>query len=366
MSFTLLPGDPVPWFVENGAPAPVMRLHMLAGRPVLLHFFGAAAAADRRALLEAVDGSRELLDGARALFVGVTGRPEDRDMMTPFATGAISLVWDFDGRVAALYGRREDTAPITLLLDKGLRLVARAERPSPAEKVEAAMGALREHIAVERGEPAIAPLLAVPGIFEPDLCRRLVDAWQAGDKIDSGFMREQDGKTMLVVDHGFKRRTDVDLVDVTLREACAERVRRRLLPAVERAFQYRATRMERYVVVSYDQGTGGWFRPHRDNTTRGTAHRRFAVTINLNADGYEGGDLRFPEFGDRTWRASTGGAIVFSCSLLHEVVPVTAGRRLAFLPFLYDEAGAAMRAANNPYLAGNLKPYQPRSAGLVD
>jgi predicted 2-oxoglutarate/Fe(II)-dependent dioxygenase YbiX len=34
---------------------------------------------------------------------------------------------------------------------------------------------------------------------------------------------------------------------------------------------------------------------------------------------------------------------VFSASLLHEVTPVTAGRRFACLPFLFDEAAATLR-----------------------
>ena len=51
--------------------------------------------------------------------------------------------------------------------------------------------------------------------------------------------------------------------------------------------------MERYIVACYDSTEGGYFRPHRDNTTKGTAHRRFAVTLNLNSDEYEGGYLRF-------------------------------------------------------------------------
>jgi predicted 2-oxoglutarate/Fe(II)-dependent dioxygenase YbiX len=70
------------------------------------------------------------------------------------------------------------------------------------------------------------------------------------------------------------------------------------------------------------------------------------VTINLNADEYEGGDLRFPEFGPRTYCAPTGGAVAFSCSLLHEALPVTRGTRYAFLPFLYDDAAAEIRRAN--------------------
>ena len=76
------------------------------------------------------------------------------------------------------------------------------------------------------------------------------------------------------------------------------------------------------------------------------------MTVNLNAGEYEGGDLVFPEYGRVTYRAPTGGAVVFSCSLLHEARPVTQGRRYAFLPFLYDEAAARQREANNPYLEG--------------
>lgn len=108
--------------------------------------------------------------------------------------------------------------------------------------------------------------------------------------------------------------------------------------------------MERYIVARYVGEDGGFFKAHRDNTTRGTAHRRFACTINLNAEDYEGGDLCFPEFGTNTYRASTGGAIVFSCSLLHEARPVTTGERYAFLPFFYDEAASKIRQANLKYV----------------
>jgi predicted 2-oxoglutarate/Fe(II)-dependent dioxygenase YbiX len=127
---------------------------------------------------------------------------------------------------------------------------------------------------------------------------------------------------------------------------------------VKRAYQFEATRIERWLVACYDGGTGGHFRAHRDNTTKGTAHRKFACTINLNADDYDGGDLRFPEFGPRTYRAPTGGAVIFSCSLLHEARPVTRGRRYAFLPFFYDEAGAVLRERNMPHVAPEISGYR--------
>jgi predicted 2-oxoglutarate/Fe(II)-dependent dioxygenase YbiX len=104
--------------------------------------------------------------------------------------------------------------------------------------------------------------------------------------------------------------------------------------------------MDRYIVASYDSEIGGHFHRHRDNINAGAQHRRFAVTINLNKD-YDGCDLVFPEFGRRVYRAPYGGAVVFSCGALHQVTPVTRGRRYAFLAFLYGEADAALREKNN-------------------
>jgi predicted 2-oxoglutarate/Fe(II)-dependent dioxygenase YbiX len=103
-------------------------------------------------------------------------------------------------------------------------------------------------------------------------------------------------------------------------------------------------------VACYDAAEGAHFRAHRDNTAKGTAHRRFAVSINLN-DGYDGGELWFPEFGPRRYRPPAGGAVVFSFSLLHEATRVTRGVRYATLPFLYDDAAARVRERNSAFLA---------------
>ena len=71
----------------------------------------------------------------------------------------------------------------------------------------------------------------------------------------------------------------------------------------------------------------------------------------LNTGEYEGGEVCFPEYGRQRYAAPAGGAVVFSCSLLHEALPVTRGKRYVFLPFLYDESGAKIRQQNQQYLA---------------
>jgi hypothetical protein len=197
----------------------------------------------------------------------------------------------------------------------------------------------------------LAPVLTVPFVFEPDLCRRLIDGFNRGGGVESGYSTDRDGKTVNVIDHYYKRRSDWFISDAGLLDAVRDRIGRRIVPEIRKAFQFETTRIERFLVACYSSAQGGYFRAHRDNMSKGTLHRKFAVTVNLNAEEYSGGDLVFPEYGRDMFRAPTGGAIVFSCSLMHEVLPVIAGNRYAFLPFLYDEAAARIREKNARFLS---------------
>jgi predicted 2-oxoglutarate/Fe(II)-dependent dioxygenase YbiX len=194
-----------------------------------------------------------------------------------------------------------------------------------------------------------APVLVLPRLLEPEFCRHLIGLYEARGGEESGFMREVGGRTVGVLDAAHKRRRDYSIEDEGVQAALRARIQRRLVPEIAKAFQFRVTRIERYIVACYDAAEGGHFRAHRDNTTKGTAHRRFAVSVNLN-DGFEGGELWFPEFGPRRYRPPAGGAVVFSCSLLHEATPVTRGVRYATLPFLYDDAAARLREQNQAFI----------------
>ena len=196
-----------------------------------------------------------------------------------------------------------------------------------------------------------APVLLLPGVFEPGFCDELIADYNAGGGESSGFMRDIEGRTRLIQDGGFKVRRDHFVQQEAIRQQIQWRIRRRVVPAIKQFFCFEATRMERYLVACYDGADGGHFRPHRDNTTLGTAHRRFALSVNLN-DGFEGGELVFPEYGSRRYRPPPGAGIVFPCALLHGVTPVQSGRRHAFLPFFYDEAAAAVREGNQQHIEG--------------
>jgi len=367
------PGDPVPLFrarASNGTSD--YDFASVAGRYVVLAFLGSAGQEPVRRAMTAVRKHRKLFDDRHASFFGISVDPADETSgRLREALPGIRFFWDQDREISRRFGALGDApdggAPVYrcfwLVLDPMLRVLATA----PLAEAEQLLGlvAALPPVDAHAGCPLHAPVLILPRVFEPEFCRRLIELHERHGGQDSGFMREIDGKTVPVLDHGFKRRADHHIEDEAVCGAIRERIQRRIVPAIEQAFQFRVSRMERYLVACYDAECGGHFRAHRDNTTKGTAHRRFAVTINLNAGEFEGGELRFPEFGPRPYRAPTGGAVVFSCSLLHEALPVTAGRRYAFLPFLYDEAAARIRVANNAYLGEGVGAYRPDAAAAT-
>ena len=363
----LLPGDPAPRFRQRAISNPSYNFDTVAGRTILLCFPGSGGSAIARDSLAAVAARTDLFDDIRASFFIVSNDPADeaQGRLTDRYPGYRTF-WDFDGNVARLYGAlpaepmpvgEAPFRPLWVVIDRQLRLIdiipfAR-DRSDIARVIDAVE---REPLA---GPDSFqAPVLLLPNILEPELCEELIAGYRAHGGELSGFMREEQGKTVLRADPEHKKRRDWTIEDAALVGRLQERVRRRIVPEIARVHFFTVTRMERYIVGCYTAEDGGHFRPHRDNTTKGTAHRRYAVSINLNED-FDGGLVSFPEYGPRGFKPPPGGALIFSCSLLHTVSPVTHGERFAFLPFLYDDAAAKIRAENNAYLDEGVAAYRP-------
>ncbi|MDF3023740.1 MAG: peroxiredoxin [Alphaproteobacteria bacterium] len=314
-------GDPAPWFTARGCSNPEYRFDTAAGRYIVLGFFASANSAGGQEALAIVRENRQLFDDNHLTFFGVSVDPGDekRGVLKTELPG-IRWFWDTDLAVSRLYGS-----------------VARNFTPGADGRISA-----------RRVWYVLDPTMRIMKTINMD-GNPNHGAEEAQGGQESGFMRDVGGKTVGIVDYGLKRRSDVVLTDETLLGELRARMKKRLVPEIEKVHFFHATRIERFIVACYDGANGGFFRPHRDHTTKGTAHRRFAVTINLNND-FEGGELNFPEYGPRTFKPPPGGAVVFSCALLHAVTPVTKGKRYAFLPFLYDEAAAKIRAENQQFL----------------
>lgn len=199
-----------------------------------------------------------------------------------------------------------------------------------------------------------APVLLIPNVFASNYCEYLINIWQTKGNDDSGFMRRKGDKTVGYIDYSHKIRRDHFLEDKEVLESLDKIMKSRVFPEIKKVFNFEVTRRESYRIACYDGSLGGFFKAHRDNTTGGTAHRIFAMTLNLNVGEYEGGFLRFPEYGSHLYKPDTGSAVIFSCSLMHEATRVTSGLRFVLLNFFYGEKEAKARAdyenrAHNDY-----------------
>jgi len=215
--------------------------------------------------------------------------------------------------------------------DANLRL--QASQPLPLESTPA----MQADIAPLRGECmlAIAPVLQIPDVFEPELCAALIRHLEVdcGGGDISAVLVMQGGEQRLQVDPDIKQRRETIPRDPQLDARMHERLMRRALPEMARVFNFEVRRRDPFKLLAYPENAG-YFRAHRDNETPDVAHRRFALSVNLNQGDYAGGEFRYPEFGPHLFSPPTGAALVFSCSMLHEVRPVERGTRYAMTTFL--------------------------------
>lgn len=340
-------GDPAPWFAATaGNDFRPIAWDELAGRFILLFFFGSASRPDIVSALSFVESNGKTFDGKRSLFLGISNDPEDFRLGRLHDRAGQNYLLDTNSGGATRYGIAATPTsgfrPTAFLLSPALQILNIIAFDEPDEFVRRC-ALLVGDVLAETPMEQNAPVLVVPHVFDQSLCCHLISLYEANGGREIGLI-ENKGQMVERIDTGYRRRLDHYVSDADTLQKCRELLERRLLPLIYRAFQFPTTRIERYLVGCYDAATGGYFRPHRDNTAPPVAHRRFALTVPLN-EAYEGGRLRFPEYGDREFTGAPGDAIVFSCSLLHEVTPVTTGRRYAFISFFYDEQGQRMRDA---------------------
>lgn len=358
-------GDPAPWFHQRSFANPRYALDVAAGRYIVLCFFGSAAIEQSRAAIVAAFSRQSLFDDVKACFFGVSVDVSDEtENRVADRYPGYRFLWDFDGSVSKLYGalpveaigndNRKLMLPRWVILNPRLQVLDIVPFADDGGDINKVLGYVETLPAVDRcaGTELHAPIIVLPNVFEPHLCERLIRLYEENGGKQSGFMREMKGKTVEVHDHRHKSRKDYIIDNQDVINETQLRFRRRVAPEIQKVHQFAVTRMERYIVSCYAQEDRAHFNAHRDNTTKGTAHRRFAVSVNLNDD-FDGGEVSFPEYGSRSFKAPAGGAVIFSCSLLHAVSTVTRGRRYAFLPFLYDDEGAKIREVNKGFLSND-------------
>ena len=306
-------GERAPDFVLPAADGPQTRFYARAGgRPTLLIF------AKTKRFLENLYPPAEI----------------DIFLISPSAieNANAPVFIDKDNALGKAYRLSGDFAAYAL--DANLRVLAAIQHIDAIDQLYKAFKSLPAHRAIDIG--IHAPVLLISNVLTRDICHALINIWAAKGHRETGVERSRAGARRDIIDPQNKKRRDHQVADAKLLRLLTTTVGRRIMPEIQRAFHYKATRFEGFKIACYDSSSGGFFRAHRDNLSPATAHRRFALTLNLNDD-YEGGHLVFPEFGPHRYRPRAGDAIAFSSSFLHEVQPVTQGRRFTLLSFLFHD-----------------------------
>ena len=273
----------------------------------------------------------------------------------PLAQDGLALYADPQGELSLRFGidPGPQAACITYVLDRNQRVLAVfSDADGQAAAALAYLRGLAPDTAESRKVSAQAPVLLVPRVLSPALCQEAIAAWQSGH--DEGLVNMPErayeeasaAKPVHQVYLGLKKRRD-HITDDRLNGIIIQTVMRNLAPELFKATRFRIGGLERICIGAYEAGRGDYFRAHRDNMTETTRERCFAVSIALNDD-YQGGGVRFAEFGEDVYDPPAGGALVFSCSLLHEALPVTAGTRFAAFTFLFGPG----HRADKPFPTG--------------
>ena len=334
-------GDRIPSFTlpdPDGRPLNPLS-DSLAGRPLLL-VFACEGPGGANAFADELSALRDRIAELQALSVVVLAitrhsRSTNGDLMQDLAL-PFPVLSDEKAEVYAACGLDPDgigRATVTVALDGNLRVTGLFDGAAATRwpEIAATLEDLAETDPLEdlTGHP---PVLVLPRVLTADDCAKLIAVWHRpvqqwdGDGFTTRGFNEAEGDFKVRnKDYGY-------VVQMVVRDAGVQRyldakLQRRVMPEIFKTFQTKVSRREEYRIACYDAAAGGSLGPHRDNATKPTRHRRFTLAVTLNGGEFEGGGLQFREYSQRGYRVPTGTAIVWSCSLLHEVLPVTAGRR---------------------------------------
>lgn len=303
------------------------------------------------AVVEAFSARAEEFAALEADIVALIGAPSMQvfQFSQVHPPGRVTLTGDLNSFGLAEHIRFDSDGPSVLVADRNMRLAGRFEAIEPGAMVDAALQALRALPAEPwRNVFVAAPVLLLPNLLDRSLCEELIGMHKAGPVIDSNTVAQGgDGKTRVMLDPKKKIRRDRLIgVDDPMHKRLTDIVMQRCAPEIKRAFYVDITHTDIFLIACYPGG-GGHFRRHRDNRPKAVSYRRFAISINLtlNSDGFEGGFIRLPEFGQHNYRCPPGGGIIFSVALLHEITPVLTGDRYVLVTHLHDDAGEAQRQA---------------------
>lgn len=357
-------GDFMPLFEAHDTEKRLRTMEALAGRFVVMLYIPAGKQEMGAGFYHEVKGKLEaagLLEGTAQVLITDDTMERGEKFRAGFNISA--PVWlDADRRIARSLGMMKpgEAPPFgAFVLDRNLKIAqvrVQADVTSLAGKVlqdlSEAMARHKEHYPKGQVIRYAAPALMVPDVFSPEFCAKCIQAFRNGKTFD-GTVGARENK---IYRADVKIRTDF-IVHGELLEEIDDKFSRSFFPEIKKVFGFDVTHREMYKIGLYTGDKGGFFKQHRDNFDYPMAYRRIASTVHLNDD-YEGGGVRFPEYGDDVYRPPVGGAVAFSGATVHEALPVTKGERFILVAFVHGQEEEAYR---RHFVTSRNEPVKPEN-----
>ena len=334
-------GDKISAIIGSTAGGRFYSLDSQAGRPAVLVALGSLDRQGATGVLDRIRAAQPLLQDAgidAVPLVPAAAALEWASVAGPEIAEQIVYVAEAGG----LEMLAMDANPAAIVIDRSGRIVDILpfdERTDLIDRCRSMAAALSSE--PPRQFRSSAPVLIIPNVASRESCQALIAHFEGSPHAAGVMASFRDGAPVAKLDESKKRRRDIELgVDTPLHGHVMDILARRCVPEIKHAFQKDMSLIDRILIARYDD-SGGYFKRHRDNSTPHTRFREFAISINLNTEEYDGGELLFPEYDDHGYSPPSGSAIVFSASLLHEAAPILRGRRYVLLSFFCGDAGQA-------------------------
>jgi hypothetical protein len=303
----LLAGDRIPEFILPDAES---RLHnfydLVRGRPAVLVLAFNTARQEQWDEIKGYADIAAVLDSAGVdLFIVTNDGVESMAMVSKAIPAPAVWLADIRGVVNLALrsgGKLDKSGLISLFLDSDQRVIAlKGSQPGHAAW---ALGVLRGLSAeAPLALSAVAPVLILPRVLDEETCRRLLS---------------REGLSAM----------PAPIADPAEAEALSRLLLRRIGPEVDRVFSFDDFHFESLALRQEEAAAGsGTLDRRRDNSDPETTGRSFALILDLQAGAYQGGGLRFPEYGPHLYRPATGAALVHAGGMLRELLPIESGRR---------------------------------------
>jgi hypothetical protein len=303
----LLPGDRMPNFILPDPAGNLLNFYQtLTGQPMVLLLPANTARQDQWDEIKGFAAAMpDLVAAGLGLAIVSNDGIESLAMVSTTIPAPAAWFADVNGLVNARLrsaAKFDLAGVICVLLDGDQRVIAiRGHEPGHAAW---ALETFRARRAMESASlSAVAPVLLLPVVLDPATCRQLVE--QLADAAGQA-----------------------SIGDPALADRAMRLILRRVGPEVDKAFSFDDFTVEPLRLRGDEASAEAAPERERLRLEPDGTGRGFVLLLDLAAEGYEGGEIAFPEYGPHRYRPGTGGVVVYSDTLLRELRPVITGRRV--------------------------------------